>query len=125
MNRVNRVTVPRIKTFPDLVRKEVLAAGIALAAVWLLSALFDAPLQGPADAAGSAASDVKAPWIFVGIQQVLKFLPALLAGVLLPLAAVLLVCAIPYVPENRLLRPLVFFGTMLTVVVLTIWGYLS
>ncbi len=125
MNKVNRAAGPRIKSFPDLVRKEVLAAGIALAAVCLLSALFDAPLQGPADVGGLAASDVKAPWIFVGIQQVLKFLPALLAGVLLPLAAVLLVGAIPYLPEKRRLRPLVFFGTALGTFVLTIWGYLS
>lgn len=125
MNRVHRSNGPRIKSVPDLVRKEVLAAVVALAAVCLLSALLDAPLQGPADVGGLAASDVKAPWIFVGIQQVLKFLPALLAGVLLPLAAVMLVGVIPYLPEKRELRTIVFFGTALTVLVLTIWGYLS
>lgn len=125
MNQVNRTSGTRIKSVPDLVRKEALAAVIALSAVCLLSALLDAPLQGPADPGGLAASDVKAPWIFVGIQQILKFLPALLAGVLLPLAAVLLVGAIPYLPERRGLRSLIFFGTALTVLILTIWGYLS
>jgi len=125
LNRDSRANSPRIKSVPDLVRKEALAAIIGLAAVCLLSALLDAPLQGPADVGGLPASDVKAPWIFVGIQQVLKFLPALLAGVLLPLAAVLLVGAIPYLPERRGLRSLIFFGTALTGLVLTIWGYLS
>ena len=125
MNNVDRSSGPRIKSVPDLVRKEVLAAVIALAAMCLLSALLDAPLQGPADVGGLAASDVKAPWIFVGIQQILKYLPALVAGVLFPLAAVLLVGLIPYLPEKRGLRSLVFFATALTVLILTIWGYLS
>ncbi|MDQ7784105.1 MAG: hypothetical protein RDU20_14570 [Desulfomonilaceae bacterium] len=125
MSTVKRVADPRVKSVPDLVRKEALAAGIALAVVCLVSALLDAPLQGPADVGGLAASDVKAPWILVGIQELLKFLPALTAGVLMPFTAVLIIGAIPFLPDIRGLRPIMFFGTTLTFVVLTVRGYLS
>lgn len=119
------MSTPRIKSVPNLVRKEALVALIAVAVVCLLSALVEAPLQGPADAEGLASFDVKAPWIFVGIQQILKFLPPLLAGVLLPVAAMLVLAAIPFLPVRATLRWVIFIGVALAAVALTIWGYLS
>ena len=117
-----------IRSVPHLVRREILAAFIALAVLGLVSALFNAPLQGPADPSGIPAEDVKAPWIFVGIQQALRYLPALIAGILLPLVAVAALAVTPFLPretpfQRKALWTLVF-GTVLVSLSLTVWGYL-
>lgn len=118
-------SVPKIRAIPDLVRKEALAALIAFAVVCLLSAVFDAPIHGPADPDGLPAAGVKAPWIFVGIQQIMKFLPPLSAGVLIPIAAGLLIAIVPFLPRTRAIRFSIFFGVVSAGLVMTIWGYLS
>jgi hypothetical protein len=110
---------------PDLLRKEGLAALIALAAVGLLSVLVDAPIEGPADPSGLAAENVKAPWIFVGIQQMLRYLPPILAGIAIPAAVLLALALIPYSCGNRILTRIVFWGIAGAVVVLTVWGYFA
>ena len=62
----------KTRSAPDLVRKEGLAVLISFAALCLLAGLIDAPLDGPADTGGIPSDDVKAPWIFVGIQFMLR-----------------------------------------------------
>jgi menaquinol-cytochrome c reductase cytochrome b/c subunit len=115
----------RIRSVPDLLRKEGLAAMIALAAVGLLSALVDAPLEGPADPSGLAAEHVKAPWIFVGIQQMLRYFPPILAGIVIPLGVLLALALVPYAYGKRTLTRVVFFGIAATVILLTVWGYVA
>jgi hypothetical protein len=117
--------IRKIRSVPDLVKKEVLAAIIALAALALLSATFDAPVGGPSDASGAPEEHVKAPWIFVGIQQLLRYLPGGIAGVALPLAALALMAAIPFLPrERKLVTSLIFFAIALALIGFTAWGYI-
>lgn len=125
MNLHHRTNVPRIKSVPDLVRKECLGALVALVLVCTLSVALDAPLQGPADPTGIPAERIKAPWIFVGIQQMLRFLSPFLAGVLVPACAVIVVASLPFLPSGRTTLWIVFFGIVVGTVVLTIWGYLA
>jgi len=119
--------IPKVRSVPHLVQKEGLAALIALVAVCLLSTVFDAPMEGPADQAGIPAEDVKAPWIFVGIQQILRFLPPSIAGVLLPLVALLILSSVPYLHSDRVFERktvrFLFFGIVAISVGLTLWGY--
>jgi menaquinol-cytochrome c reductase cytochrome b/c subunit len=115
----------RIRSVPDLLRKEGLAALVALAAVGLLSALVDAPLEGPADPSGLAAEHVKAPWIFVGIQQMLRYFPPILAGIVIPLGVLLALALVPYAYGKRTLTRVVFFGVSAAVILLTVWGYVA
>lgn len=110
---------------PDLLRKEGLAALISLAAVALISALADAPIEGPADPSGLAVEHVKAPWIFVGIQQTLRYLPPMLAGIAIPLGVLFALALIPYAYGKQTLTRLVFLGIAATVIILTVWGYLA
>ncbi len=124
-----RPNIPRIKSVPDLVRKEAVAALISLLAVCLLAACLDAPLQGPANPASAPVEQIKAPWIFVGIQQALRYLPPLLAGVLLPFGAVLTLSCLPYLRAreqhgSRVLGAF-FFGMLFLSISLTLWGYWS
>lgn len=103
-----------------------MAALIALTAVCLISAFSDAPLGAPADPAGIPAGDVKAPWIFIGIQQMLRFLPPFSAGVVLPLTGLALLGLLPFIPRNRrMLTFATFFGITIISVMLTVWGSLG
>ncbi|MBM3301143.1 MAG: hypothetical protein FJY85_14450 [Deltaproteobacteria bacterium] len=114
-----------MRTVPTLVRKEILAAVTAICAVFLLSAVLNAPLAGPADPAGIPLEHVKAPWIFVGIQQMLRFLPPFTAGVLLPFLALLVTASLPFVPLGRALVRGALFGIALACLILTVWGYMA
>jgi menaquinol-cytochrome c reductase cytochrome b/c subunit len=116
----------RLKTFPDLVQKEAFAAIVAIAVVFLLSAALDAPIGGPADLSGIPAENVKAPWIFVGIQQMLRYFHAVIAGIVMPLVALLMLGALPFIFERRKLPVrLIFFAIILISLAVTIWGYFA
>lgn len=129
MNQDQLHTTARIRSVPQLVRKEAMAALAALVLVCLISAVFDAPLQAPADPQGIVVDNVKAPWIFVGIQQLLRFLPPLFSGIIIPLGALVLLSLVPYLPIARPIQQnavrALFFGTIVISLAFTIWGYLS
>ncbi len=116
----NRAKIPSV---PNLVRQEAFAALAAGAFLCVLSAVLDAPLEGPADAGGIPAHTVKAPWIFLGVQQLLRMLPTALAGIILPLTALAGLAVIPLIPSGkRGLAAMLFFGIVLVSSVLTLWG---
>jgi quinol-cytochrome oxidoreductase complex cytochrome b subunit len=118
-----RKTVPSV---PDLLRKEVLAAVVTLALLVILSAALDAPLQGPADVSGIPPEHVKAPWIFVGIQQMLRYLPATVAGVVIPVAAVLASVLLPFLfARKRALVVAIVSGLWIVLGIVTLWGYFA
>ncbi len=113
----------RIKSFPTLVHKEGLAAIMAAAALFLLSSVSDAPLQGPADPAASASPHIKAPWIFVGVQFMLKFIPPLIAGVLIPLALLMVWVGLPFLRASQHEKMWAFFSTLLAAVACSLLGF--
>jgi hypothetical protein len=117
--------IPKIRTTPDLVRKELTALLAGCAILILFSASFDAPMGGAANPGGIPDESVKAPWIFVGIQQMLKTLSPELAGLIIPLVTLLIVSMIPFLNMRRKLE-LIFFALILgTACLLTFWGQLS
>ncbi len=117
----------RTRSDPDLVRKEGLAAITSFAAVCLLAGLVDAPLNGPADMVGMPSEDIKAPWIFVGIQFMLLHISALIAGIVIPAAMLLIVAFVPFFPRNTSIAKnaltSLFLGICVIAVALTVWGY--
>lgn len=127
MNEHQPRSVKRVDSVPHLVRKETLAALVSLVVLFVLSAVSDAPLVGPADPAGVPAEGVKAPWIFVGIQQLLRYFSPLLAGIVIPLLGLALIAALPYAPafaaRRRLVMNIVFYGLLCAALALTVWGY--
>lgn len=126
MNDLSPNSIRKIKSYPDLLRKEVLAALFVLAILSLVSAILDAPLSGPADPSGIPPENVKAPWIFVGIQLMLRSLPPLVAGIVLPLAAVMLLALMPYFFRTAPTLFKIMFGVIISAcLVLTIWGYIA
>lgn len=113
----------KIKSVPDLVRNEGVAILLCTAVLFILSAIVDAPLQGPADPAASASPQIKAPWIFVGVQFMLKFVHPLVSGLMIPLGVLVVCVAIPFVQLSQRLKNWVFFSILMMTVVCSFFGY--
>lgn len=98
---------PRIDHEPEgprmdreqLVRTETLAFFLTLAALIALSVFVDAPLGNPPEAA-LAASEIKAPWIFLWVQELLRVWPPAIAGILVPLVVTALIIALPFIDRR-------------------------
>jgi ubiquinol-cytochrome c reductase cytochrome b subunit len=125
VNQQNSARHEKIPSVPHLLRKEALAAVLVLTLALLIATLFDAPIEGPADPSGIPDEHVKAPWIFVGIQQALRYFPPFGAGVLFPLAALALLGLIPFLNRNLpKITTAIFCGIVAAFLVLTVWGYI-
>ncbi len=90
----DRDRAPRIPR-ARLVQAETLAMLVVLAALILLSTLVPAPLGARADLL-ARPDKAQAPWFFLWVQALLRVMPPVWAGVLLPLGLLLLLALIPY-----------------------------
>lgn len=81
----------------ELVRREVLAMLFTGAALILLSALRPAPIAPPITDIGTVSGEVRAPWFFLWVQQMLKWGDPFLWGVLVPVLILAVLAVIPYV----------------------------
>jgi quinol-cytochrome oxidoreductase complex cytochrome b subunit len=86
----------RITRF-ELVRREALAMLLASTGLVLLSVFAPAPLAPPMIGNSSPAETAPAPWFFLWVQQLLKLGSPFLWGVVVPLALLVLVTALPYI----------------------------
>jgi hypothetical protein len=85
--------------WPDLVYIELISmvAVTALLIVWAI--VLKAPLEEPANAAHTP-NPSKAPWYFLGLQELLVYFDPWLAGVVLPGLILFGLIAIPYLDPN-------------------------
>ncbi len=84
-----------VSTLPHLLMRE-LAVGLALvAAVMVFSVLVDAPLGAPANP-GMSPNPAKAPWYFLGFQELQLHFDPLFSILIVPLLGALFFMAIPY-----------------------------
>jgi len=86
-----------VPTSPDLVVREGAAALATLAAVLLLAAVFEAPLLAQANP-GMSPNPAKAPWYFMGLQELLVHLHPAFAVFVVPLVALALLLLLPFLP---------------------------
>lgn len=89
----------RIFTWPDLVFSEFICMVILTVVMVVWSIVLRAPLEEPANPA-LAPNPSKAPWYFLGLQEMLVYFDPWLAGVLLPGLIILGLMAIPYIDKN-------------------------
>jgi Cytochrome b(C-terminal)/b6/petD len=89
----------RIFTWPDLVFSEFICMVILTVAMVVWSIVLRAPLEEPANPA-LAPNPSKAPWYFLGLQEMLVYFDPWLAGVLLPGLIILGLMAIPFIDTN-------------------------
>ncbi len=97
--QVKAETEDQIQTFPEvLFRAAVAIMTLAVALVWI-SLMFNAPLEGLADPSHTP-NPAKAPWYFLGLQELLHYFPPVVAGVLIPGLVVMALIVIPYFRVN-------------------------
>jgi hypothetical protein len=94
-----------VMTFPHLIVREVILLQIVLIGLALAAILFDAPLQGIANPL-ETPNPAKAPWYFLGLQELLHYFPPVVAGVLMPTLVVIALVVIPYARINLTAGPL-------------------
>ncbi len=90
----------RVQVWPNLVLREIIAALIAVILLMGLSMLVDAPLEKIADPSFSM-NPSKAPWYFLGLQELLVYFTPWIAGVAIPALVVMGLMAIPYIDVGR------------------------
>ena len=88
-----------IDTWPHLVRIELLFAIAAMALLTIWSITVDAPLEEAADPLRQPDPS-KAPWYFLGLQELLVYFDPWIAGVMVPLLIIFGLMAIPYLDSN-------------------------
>ncbi|MAT69456.1 MAG: hypothetical protein CMJ58_08005 [Planctomycetaceae bacterium] len=90
----------KVLVWPDLVYIELICM-IALTAFLIFWAIaLPAPLEEPANIA-KTPNPSKAPWYFLGLQEMLVYFDPWMAGVVLPLLVVNGLMAIPYLDFNK------------------------
>jgi hypothetical protein len=88
-----------LQTFPEVLFRAVVAIEVlSLVLVWIALA-FNAPLEGLADPSHTP-NPAKAPWYFLGLQEMLHYFPPVVAGVLAPGLVVIALIVIPYFNIN-------------------------
>ena len=89
----------RVWTWPDLVYTELIAMVICTVVLIIWSIVLQAPLEQPANSANTP-NPSKAPWYFLGLQEMLVYFDPWLAGVVLPSLIIVGLMAIPYIDKN-------------------------
>lgn len=88
-----------VMTFPHLMVREVIAFGMMIIVLSIISLLFNAPLEWVANPEHTP-NPAKAPWYFLGLQELLHYFPPVVGGVILPVLAVVALIVIPYFKIN-------------------------
>ncbi len=104
---VTRRTSPQVKvtdedqlqTYPEVLFRAAVAIETLAIALVVVALAFNAPLEGLADPSHTP-NPAKAPWYFLGLQEMLHYFPPVVAGVLVPTLVIIALVAIPYFNIN-------------------------
>jgi hypothetical protein len=94
----------KVHTWPHLLVVEFASILIVMAAVTIFSAMVRAPLLGLADF-NKTPNPSKAPWYFLGLQELLTMFHPQIAGVLIPGVALILLMMAPFIDKNPSVKP--------------------
>jgi hypothetical protein len=89
----------RVWVWPDLVYTELISLILCSVVLIFWSILLKAPIEQPASASVTP-NPSKAPWYFLGLQEMLVYFDPWLAGVVLPSLIIVGLMAIPYIDTN-------------------------
>src|SRR5580693_6490938 len=89
----------QIQTYPEVLFRAIVAIEVLAIALVGVALLFNAPLEGLADPSHTP-NPAKAPWYFLGLQELLHYFPPVVAGVLIPGLVVMALIVIPYFKVN-------------------------
>jgi menaquinol-cytochrome c reductase cytochrome b/c subunit len=94
----------KVHVWPHLLAIELAAMLSLTAFVTVFSALVKAPLLGLADV-NQTPNPSKAPWYFLGLQELLKMFHPMVAGVTIPGVALGVLAITPYIDKNPSNKP--------------------
>ena len=89
----------RVMTYPGALSRFIIALEAAFLILVWWSLMANAPLEGIADPMHTP-NPAKAPWYFLGLQELLHYFPPVVAGVLIPGLVVAALIVIPYFNIN-------------------------
>jgi len=128
IQRVEREQGDRINVWPHLLIEELVAMLVMTVGLVIFSTFINAPLRELANP-NLTPNPSKAPWYFLGLQELLRYFHPMVAGVLFAPTLVLLALAIvPYIDRNPSTKPgdrkiaitlftmLFMFGATLTII---------
>jgi hypothetical protein len=96
---------PQLMTYPHLLIREAIAFQVLVIAMVLVALFWDAPLEQLANPL-LTPNPAKAPWYFLGLQELLHFFPPFVAGILIPTLVIIALVVIPYFHVNIEGQPL-------------------
>jgi len=127
IQRVQREQGDRVNVFPHLLVEEFVAMMVVLVLLTAFSTFVDAPLRELANP-NLTPNPSKAPWYFLGLQELLRYFHPMIAGVIFPTLILVGLAVVPYVDRNPSNRPgdrklaimlftmLFMFGATLTII---------
>ena len=128
IQQVKKEPTDKVSTWPHLVAIEFIALMVCTAALIVFSAFVDAPLLEFANF-NEQPNPSKAPWYFLGLQELLAYFDPQVAGVIIPGFGLLGLAVVPYVDRNPAVRPsdrklaiMIFSFFFFASAILTIYG---
>ncbi len=118
---------PQFMAYPHLLVREAIAFQVLVFVLVVIGLFWDAPLEQLANPL-LTPNPAKAPWYFLGLQELLHYFPPLIAGIVIPTLVVIALIVIPYFSvnvqgepmwsKNRSQRLGIFLAVLLALVVL-------
>jgi quinol-cytochrome oxidoreductase complex cytochrome b subunit len=98
-NKVGQTPDNTVYSWPNLFVAELFCFALTVLVVLAAALVFNAPLEAPADAT-HPPNPSKAPWYFLGLQEMVSY-SAFWGGVGIPTVFVVLLLAVPYLDRAR------------------------
>jgi hypothetical protein len=104
IQRVEREQGDRVNVWPHLLVEEFVAMFILTVGLVIFSAFINAPLRELANP-NLTPNPSKAPWYFLGLQELLRYFHPMIAGISIPTFILVGLAAVPYVDRNPSTKP--------------------
>ena len=128
IQKVERQPMDRVNVWPHLMAAEFVSLLVMTAVITIFSVTVDAPLRELANF-NQTPNPSKAPWYFLGLQELLRYFHPQVAGVTIPTVIIIALFATPFIdrnpstrPDDRKLAIVLFSYFMLSFAVLVIIG---
>ena len=95
----------QLMTYPHLLVREAIVFEVLVIVMVVVALFWDAPLEQLANPL-LTPNPAKAPWYFLGLQELLHFFPPFVAGILIPTLVLIGLIVIPYFNVNVEGKPL-------------------
>ena len=104
IQRVEKEPIDRVNTWPHLMAAEMLAILAATAFLLVIALVINAPFREMANI-NQTPNPSKAPWYFLGLQELLRYFHPQVAGVTIPQWIIVGFMAAPFIDRNPSTKP--------------------